>query len=512
MSVSDSTPRLRVQALSKSFAGVQVLHEITFDAHAGEILGIVGENGSGKSSTMNILAGVIAPDAGRIALNGEAYAPAHRGLSEAAGVAFIQQELNIFPNLSVGENLFLGRYPRLIKTLPFISRKIMGERAKELLHAVDLTLDPSTPASRLSAAERQLLEIARGLSVDAQIMILDEPTSSLSARESERLFAILDTLRAQGVAILFVSHSLSDVLRLSDRLLVLRDGRVVLTASRGQVQADDLIKAMVGRSLEAQFPRRATPRPMASTTPALRVEHVSEPGMVADVTFEVGKGEIVGIAGLMGSGRTELARIIFGLEGHREGCVYSDERKLPAGDVRAALDSGMAFLTEDRRHEGLMLEASVAENVALAALPIYSRPGTGRICLDVLNTCVADTVKSLGVKCPDIDHARVGTLSGGHQQKVVLARWLLRKPSLFILDEPTRGVDVGAKADIYRLMAGMADRGAGMLVISSELDELIGLCDRILVMRAGRLRATFERAQFSVEAILRAAFGQGLTG
>jgi len=314
-----TTPRVRVEGLSKSFSGVKVLHEVGFEAHAGEVLGLVGENGSGKSTTMSILAGIITPESGTLHLDGVPYAPANRQASQRAGIAFIQQELNIFPTLSVAENLFLGRFPRLIEGLPFIAHSRMCARAREPLRAVRLAIDPSTPASRLSPGERQLLEIARGLSTQARVMIFDEPTTSLSGRESERLFEIIERLRDRGVAILFISHSLDDVLRLSDRVAVLRDGRVTLTARRGEFDVNRLVMAMIGRSIGGLFPARA-PR---STPPAplLSVKNVSEPGVIADMSFEVGAGEIVGVAGLMGSGRTELARILFGLDTYREGTI-----------------------------------------------------------------------------------------------------------------------------------------------------------------------------------------------
>jgi ribose transport system ATP-binding protein len=507
MEIPGTTPRLRVDRLIKSFSGVQVMHEVSFDAYAGEVMGVVGENGSGKSTIMNILGGVLPPDGGTVLLDGEIYSPRSRRESDAAGVAFIQQELNIFVNLSVAENLFLGRSPRLIEALPIISSKKMRNRAHELLRSVDLEVDPAAPASSLSSGERQLLEIARGLSTDARVMIFDEPTTSLTAWEAERLFEIIGRLRERGVAVVYVSHALEDVLRLSARIIVVRDGWVTMRASSAGVTADRLVEAMVGRPIESLFPVR--PPRHAAFQRVLEVQGIGEPGIVDNISFHVEKSEIVGLAGLLGSGRSELARILFGLDRHQTGAVRIHGRALPSGDLKARLTAGVGFLTEDRRHEGLMMDASVSENIALAALPLFARGLDGRIQSEKLTNAMQAVAKQLNLKSGDIDSTAIRTLSGGNQQKVVLARWLLRRPALFLLDEPTRGVDVGAKEEIYRLLARMAASDMGILIISSEIEELIGLCDRILVMRRGRLQAEFDRANFDRGTILRTALGQG---
>jgi ribose transport system ATP-binding protein len=311
------------------------------------------------------------------------------------------------------------------------------------------------------------------------------------------------------VAVIYISHTLEDVLHLAERIVVMRDGRVTMSALSAGVTADSLVVAMVGRSIETLFPVRSRQPPVSSH--ALEVEGVAEPGVVEDITFRVEKGEIVGLAGLMGSGRTEVARILFGLDPHRSGTVRVGGRALRPGDLRARIAAGVAFLTEDRRSEGLMMDASVAENMALAALPLFARRGDGRIRENRLTDAMQSLVKRLNLRSDGIHSAPVNTLSGGNQQKVVLGRWLLRELTLFILDEPTRGVDVGAKEEIYRLLAHMTESGMGILVISSEIEELTGLCDRILVMRRGRLQAEFTRAGFDCETILKAAFGQGGT-
>jgi ribose transport system ATP-binding protein len=502
----DCMPRLRVESLTKSFLGVRALHEVSFAAYAGEVTGVIGENGSGKSTTMNILAGVLSRDSGTILLDGAPYEPKTRQESEGLGIAFIQQELNIFPNLTIAENLFLGRAPKLVKGLPIISRARMHARARELLQAVDLAVDPAEAASSLTAGERQLLEIARALSAEARVVIFDEPTTSLTRREVARLFEIVQRLRARKVAVVYISHGLQDVLTLSNRIVVLRDGRVTRRFDNGGVTLDDLVVAMVGRSIDALFPERSAVPERSS--PALDVRDVGEPGVIDNISLQVGKGEIVGLAGLMGAGRSELARILFGLDRHSRGTVRVNGRLVGAGDVRARLRCGLAFLTEDRRYDGLMMEASVADNISLAALPMYAG-SLGLIAGRALAEAAQPLMQSLSVKCGDVQSTTVGHLSGGNQQKVLLVRWLLRKPTVFILDEPTRGVDVGAKEDIYRLLAEMAAGGMAILVISSELEELIGLCDRILVMHHGHIQVELDRASFNPEAILKAAFGEG---
>jgi ribose transport system ATP-binding protein len=493
--------------MTKSFFGVRVLHEVCFEAHAGRTLGIVGENGSGKSTTMNLLTGVLPPDGGTILLDGEPFEPGSRRESDAAGIAFIQQELNVFPNLTVAENLFLVRPPRQFGAVPLIARRQMYRRARALLRRVNLDVAPNTVAGSLSAGERQLLEIARGLSSNARVFIFDEPTSSLTDREAVRLFDLIRRLKERGAAILYISHDLGDVLQIADDVLVMQDGRVTLRAPRSGLKANDLVLAMVGRPIEGLFPGR--PTPAANDASVLEVEGISQPGVLENITLQVRRGEIVGIAGLMGSGRSQLARAVFGLDRYGVGCVRANGKVLPPGNVAARLAAGVAFLTEDRRVEGLMPDATVADNLSLAALPLFASSVVGRVQGERLLGALRSIAQRLHLKGGNMVSAPARALSGGNQQKVVLGRWLLREPKVFILDEPTRGVDVGAKEEIYELFAQMAEAGTGLLVISSELEELIGLCDRILVMRRGELIAEFDRERFDREAILRAAFGQG---
>jgi ribose transport system ATP-binding protein len=390
--------------------------------------------------------------------------------------------------------------------LPIIARQRMHGLAGKLLRRVDLEVSPNLSSGTLSTGQRQLVEIARGLACEAKVFIFDEATSSLTTREATKLFEVINRLRQQGAAILYISHNLDEVLNLSDDVMVLRDGHVTLHQESKAMTAKDLVLAMVGRPIDSLFPQRAAARP--EPTPVLEVEAMTELGVLRNVSLRVGRGEIVGIAGLMGSGRSEFARVVFGLDHYDAGVVRVLGNQLPPGDVPARLAVGMAFLTEDRRHEGLMMDASVADNMALAALPNFAHSLGKQIDRPRLSRAIRDLMTQLNVKSGDAKSTPVRSLSGGNQQKVVLGRWLLRNPSVFILDEPTRGVDIGAKQEIYRLLAQLADEGMAILVISSELEELIGTCDRIHVMRQGTLSAEFPREQFDREMLLRAAFGQ----
>lgn len=501
---SINSPRLRVCSLSKSFYGVEVLKGVSFEAWGGRILGIVGENGSGKSTAMNVLTGVVLKDGGNVELDGASFSPSSRRESDAAGIAFIQQELNIFPNLSVAENLFLLHSPRLVKAFPLVSGRERRERADVLLESVGLSASADTLSGLLSMGERQLLEIARGLAGEARVFILDEPTTSLPEHETRRLFEILGRLVKGGAAILYISHNLEHVLALADDILVLRDGEVALASPRGDLTVQHLIAAMVGRQIETLFPARK--RASASEV-VLEVAGLVSPGHLKDICFTIHAGEIVGLAGLMGAGRTELARCLFGLDSYSQGNVCVNGVALAPHDVRSSIEAGVALLTEDRRVEGLMLEASVFENLTLAALPLYAPRLSSRVRLHELTGAVRALVGRLRLKSTALASTAVRTLSGGNQQKVVLGRWLLREPRILILDEPTRGVDIAAKEEIYRLLAELADVGMAILLISSELEELTGLSDRILVMHSGALVAQFCASEFDRENILREAFG-----
>lgn len=491
---------LEVKGIGKSFFGVPVLQGVSFTITAGRALGLVGENGSGKSTSMNILGGVHQPDEGTMRLDGETYAPAGPGDAIAKGIAFIHQELNLFGNLSIEDNLFLNSMPRRGR-LPIIDRASLRDRALELLAQVDLPLDPSTPVSRLSQGERQLLEIAKALSRNARIIIFDEPTTSLTRREIDRLFGLVERLKARGLGIVFISHTLEDVFAVCETICILRDGKVVGEGRREDFSIQSIIRLMVGRSIETVFPAR--PARPSKTRPMLDVQNLSQPGVVRDISFKVHAGEIVGLAGLLGSGRTELARMIFGLDPYAQGSVTVAGQRVPPGDPKAAISAGMAFLTEDRRGEGLLMESTIEENLSLTSLPLAA--GTlGLLRPARLLEAASAMARTIRLSTERVAETLAKHLSGGNQQKVVIGKWLMRSPSVFILDEPTRGIDVGAKQEVYRIVSELVSRGNGVLLISSEIEELLGLSDRIISIRRGELGPSFTRHPFDRELIMAA--------
>lgn len=501
-------PILRFSSLSKSFFGVKVLRDVSFDVPEGQTVGIIGENGAGKSTLMNILGGNLASDAGGMTLGGQPFAPNSPGDAAKAGIGFVHQELNLFPNLSIAENLFLNRFPRRSRWWPFVDRRRMFERARELLQEVRLALPPDTLVEQLSAGERQLVEIAKALGSSARLIILDEPTTSLTAFESARLFEIVGRLQQRGIALLYISHNLGDVLRLCDRIVVLRDGAVVGQGTPDSMSVEQMIALMVGREITGLYP----PREKGPTDRViLEVTGVAQPGVVRKVDFRLHAGEILGISGLMGAGRSELARILFGLDPCAAGSVHLDGRPLSGLSPRARIECGLAFLTEDRRGDGLCVDGSIAENLTSVVLPRLVRGPSGWLDARGARDGVRRLRNAVGLTPTAMDDQPVRTLSGGNQQKVVLAKWLWSEPKVLILDEPTRGIDVGAKYEIYRLIGELASRGAGVLVISSEVEELIGICDRILVMRRGEVRDCVERRDFDRERLLRSALhGEGV--
>ena len=492
---------LEFRNIHKAFFGVPVLRDVSFRVGAGRVVGLVGENGAGKSTLMNILGGNHRPDSGQVLLDSVPFAPRGPRDAAAARIAFIHQELNLFPNLSIAENLFLTAFPR-VAGLPLLNRNVMRTRARALLDKVGLAEPPETLVEHLPPGERQLVEIAKALSLDARLIILDEPTTSLTSREVTRLFALLERLRGRGLAMIYISHVLEDVLRLSDDIVVLRDGEVVGSGAGAEFTKERLVSLMVGRTIQQLFPPRAT---MPSQEPVLEADGLTQPGVVRDITFTLRHGEVLGLAGLMGSGRSELARILFGLDPCERGEVRINGRPLRRRSPRESIRHRLAFLTEDRRAEGLCLEASIADNVGLVTLPSHVSGPLGWLNVAGIhqrNAGVCDAVR-LDKSARDDQPAKC--LSGGNQQKVVLAKWLLAEPSAFLLDEPTRGIDVGAKTEIYGLINDLVARGAGVLVISSEIEELIGICDRILVLNRGELRDEIARPDFDRERILRAA-------
>ncbi len=494
---------VQFDGISKSFFGVHALRDVTFALPGGHLLGLVGENGAGKTTLMNVLGGVLRPDGGAMKLRDADYAPRNPFEATEAGVAFIHQELNLFTNLSIVDNLFIDRFPRLGRS-PFLNRRAARKQTRQLLERLNLGLLPETLVDRLTPGERQLVEIARALRAGAEIIIFDEPTTSLTASETERLFGIIRDLKAQGKSTIYISHNLGNVLQLADDIVVLRDGRVVDMGPRRDFTVDRMISRMVGRDIRQVFPIRES-KPADEVT--LEVQGLSQSGIVKDIDLLVHKGEVLGLFGLMGSGRTELARILFGLEPFERGRILVGG---VARDHVSAVDSirrRMAFVTENRREEGLLMEATVVDNMGLAALPAFASARFPRLLRHRrLAAAVGGVVETLRIKCGPVGRTLAKNLSGGNQQKVVVGKWLMSEPAVFLMDEPTRGIDVGAKCEVYGLINDLAARGAGILLISSELEELIGMCDRIVVMSKGEIRGRFERDQFDQERILRAAF------
>jgi len=493
-------PLLQFVGVSKRFGQVKVLKNVNWSVGEARTVGLVGENGAGKSTLMNVLGGNLRPDAGRLLWCGEHFDPPDPANAASAGIAFVHQELNLFPNLTIAENLFLTSFPTRGGRC-WIDRQTTMDGAAALLEQVGLKCSPNLPVERLSAGERQLVEIAKALGAKPRLMILDEPTTSLSARESTRLFQLLQQLRQEGMALIYISHALGDVLSLCDDIVVLRDGEVVGQGSRESFTLERLITLMVGRNINQVFPVR---KEICGKKVLLSARGLSQPGIVRDITFDLKEGEILGLFGLMGAGRSELARILFGLDACSTGSIRFGGDVLPQRRHRQRIRRGLAFATEDRRHEGLCLEASIADNLALVALRRYTHP-LGWLKLSRLRAALSAIRRAVRLTSSARDDQPVGTLSGGNQQKVVLAKWLLSEPRVFILDEPTRGIDVGSKQEVYQLIRTLADQGAGVLLISSELEELLGLCDRILVMSHGEIRQETERARFDRELVLRAA-------
>ncbi|MGE3308923.1 MAG: sugar ABC transporter ATP-binding protein [Limisphaerales bacterium] len=493
---------LRFSGVSKSFFGVDVLREISFTVPVGHTVGLVGENGAGKSTLMNILGGNLRADRGAMRLAETPYAPSSPSDAAKAGIAFVHQELNLFPNLSIAENVFLGGFPRRHRWVPWIDRRRMREHTRGLLREVGLAHAPDTLVESLSMGERQLVEIAKALGREARLIILDEPTTSLTSFEAGRLFELMGRLRQRGIAMIYISHSLGDVLRLCDEVVVLRDGAVVGEAPARDLTVAQMVTLMVGREITRLFPPRTT---NPGEQVLLDVAGLSQPGIVRNVSFQVRTGEILGLSGLMGAGRSELARILFGLDPCAAGTVRLEGRSLDRLPPRERIALGMAFLTEDRRGDGLIAGASIAENVTLVGLRGWAGGPAGWLDAARASEAVGRIREAVRITAAARDEQAVRTLSGGNQQKVVLAKWLVNHPKVFLLDEPTRGIDVGARYEIYRLIQELAARGAGILLISSEIEELLGLCDRILVMRRGEIREAFDRPRFDRERILETA-------
>ena len=489
---------LSLERAAKSFGAVRALEDGSVTLYPGEAHALLGENGAGKSTLVKILAGVHQADSGRLLIGGEPVVLSGPAESKAAGISIIYQEPTLFPDLSVAENIFMGRQPR--RSGRRIDRTAMNRAAAEVFARLGVELDPDRQARGLSVADQQIVEIAKALSLDAKVLVMDEPTAALTSVEVDRLFEVMRTLRAQGAAVLFISHRLEEVFASCQRVTVMRDGRFVSTAPIEEVTVDSIIRSMVGRDLDALFPK-------TDTTPGevvLEVEHLNRQGVFEDISLTVRRGEIVALAGLVGAGRSEVARAVFGIDRRTSGTVRVGGRELPNGDPVAAMAAGVALVPEDRRQQGLVMDLGIDQNVALASLGRLRRFGLIRRRAE--SALALTWAERLQLKFGRMRNP-VSTLSGGNQQKVVLGKWLARDPSLLIIDEPTRGIDVGTKAEVHRILDGLVSDGMAILMISSELPEVLGMADRVLVLHEGRITAELSRAEADEDSVMRAATG-----
>ncbi len=475
-------PLLEIRSISKAFPGVRALDNVSLRLEAGEVLALVGENGAGKSTLIKVLGGAHRADAGELFLQGRQVSIDSPSLAQALGVSIIYQEFNLIPDLNVRDNIYLGRER---KKEWFLDEKREAEGVGNLFDRLGLKLDPETLCRDLTIAEQQLVEIAKALSLDAKILVMDEPSATLTRQEVDRLFSIMRDLKEEGIGIIYISHRLEEVFEIADRVMVLRDGRRVVTKPVPKVNRRRLIEWMVGRSLESEFP----PRQSQPGKECFRVENLSRGEVVRDVSFTLRSGEILGFAGLVGAGRTETVRLIFGADRKDGGTVFLGGEELDIENPRQAIASGICLLTEDRKNQGLVLIHSVLENFGLPNLREYSGP----VFLDEKRESeqFSRLAQDLKIKTSG-PRQDVAHLSGGNQQKVVLAKWLARNSDIIIFDEPTRGIDVGAKFEIYQLMESLAKAGKGIIMISSELPEILGMSDRVIVMRGGCIRGEIE--------------------
>jgi ribose transport system ATP-binding protein len=486
-------PLVTLQNVGKTFGPVTVIKDVTVSVYAGKVQVLLGENGAGKSTLIKMIAGVYQPDAGRIVVDGNTVTLPNTRAAEELGIATIHQELNLVPTMSVAENVMLGRMPT---KRGMVDRRAMRNRARAALALIGLDIDVDTLVGELGIARQQLVEIAKALSINARILILDEPTAALTRHETQSLFAVMADLRSRGVGMLFISHHLDEIAEVGDTVTVLRDGEFIAEVPASTPE-DELVRLMVGRSIEDQYPRK-TGRTTA-TSEILTVEHLNASGRFTDINFTVRAGEVLGIAGLVGAGRTELIRAIAGADHYDSGTVTVRGRALPKANIQAAIKAGIGHVPEDRKGQGLVLDASVNDNLGYATLASTAKLGLADFAGQRSRAQAVAT--KLRIRMHTLDQA-VGALSGGNQQKAVFGRWIIAASTVLLLDEPTRGVDVGAKVEIYELMNAITAAGGAIVMVSSELPEILGMSDRILVMRDGRLAGELSAAEATQDAVM----------
>ena len=501
---SQGKPFLTLAGIRKAYPGVLALQGFSMTVAPGEVVGLVGENGAGKSTLMKILGGVLAPDAGTITIDGVEEKSLSVANSMRAGIAFVHQELNLFDNLDVAANVYIGREPRTGGLLNIVDTRKQRDMVAPHLKRLGANFKPATPVSELSLAQRQMVEIAKALSTDARLVILDEPTSSLPLSETAKLLDVIAGLKRDGISVIFISHRLHEIEQAADRVIVLRDGKLAGMLDKSEITHDHMVKLMIGRDLKAQVSTAGR----APGAVAMKVSGVRT-GTYPDqaVSLDLHSGEIVGIAGLVGSGRTELARAMFGVDPIYGGGFELDGVPFRPRHTSQAIERGLFLVPEDRKGAGLLLDFSIAQNISLPDLGKYA---SNFIVSGTSETKTAETQRrNLGIRAPQVS-TKAANLSGGNQQKVVLAKWLAMAPKVMIFDEPTRGIDVGAKAEIYKLMRGLADAGVAVMMISSDMEEVIGVSDRIVVMHEGRISGELSRDLFSEENVLQLAVGKPL--
>jgi ribose transport system ATP-binding protein len=497
-------PFFRLTDISKSYAGVQAVQGVNFAVSPGEVIGLVGENGAGKSTLMKIIGGVIEPSSGILEIDGVQRKSLSVLQSMGAGIAFVHQELNLFENLDVASNVYIGREPLFGGPFRLVNRKKLNADVRPLLDRLGVDFTPETMVSEMSIAQRQLLEIVKALSLNARLVIMDEPTSSLTLVETDRLLSVVAALKASGVSVIFISHRLNELTNCADRVVVLRDGRVVGELGKSEITHGAMICLMIGRDLKALYvPPAAKPGKAALNISDVRTATYPKQA----VSLSVRQGEILGLAGLVGAGRTELARAIFGIDPLLSGSVSLNGETIRIDSPRQAISHGIFLVPEDRKRCGLILDISIAENIAL---PNMQACASGGLVNDDFVAANAERQRErLHIRAPSVDQEG-SSLSGGNQQKVVLAKWLAMNPRVLICDEPTRGVDVGAKSELYEMLRGLADAGVAILMISSDMEEVIGVSDRIAVMHEGMISGFLERAEFSEHNVLRLAVGESI--
>lgn len=498
--MKEQKPMLKMTKITKSFPGVKALEDVNLTAFGGEITALMGENGAGKSTLMKILSGVYKKDSGTIEIDGEEVQITGIKEAESLGVTIIHQELSVLPNLTVAENIFLGN-EKTNKFTGRIEKRLINERSKMFLDQIGCKIDPSTLVKNISVGEKQMIEIAKALTKNSKIIIMDEPTTALTDVETKKLFEVIKSLKEKGIAVIYISHRMEEIFAICDKVVVLRDGKYVGEERVKDIDNDKLINMMVGRNIEEQFPYKEYKKGQV----LLEVKNLNYGNIVKDASLAVKAGEILGVAGLMGSGRTELAKTIFGEYKATSGEIYVEGKKVKINFTRDAINNGVCYLSEDRKKEGLVLGMSVGRNMTLSNIEKYENKFK-RIDQNAESKDVEEYIKKLKVKTPSSAQL-IKNLSGGNQQKVILAKWLLVAPKVLIIDEPTRGIDVGAKKEIYELLNELKSMGKAIIMISSDLPEVLGISDRIMVMSEGKISGELAREDANQESVMKLAVG-----